>query len=186
MNQKSKLALFIALVVAGVATRFLPHAPNFTAIGATALFGGVVFKDSLKAFLIPAIALFLSDLVLNNVVYAGLYEGFQWITPGFAYIYGAFFITVLMARSLTMGYKVLPLVGAGFASTIAFYLITNFGAWAGPFALFPKTFDGLMETYMVGLPFLLNQMGGTFFYGAIMFGSAYYLTGAHKLNTVNA
>lgn len=186
MNQKNRITVLVALIAAGIATRFLPHAPNFTAIGATALFGGAMLNNNLRAFLIPAIALFISDLVINNVVYGSMYEGFRLLTPGFAYIYGAFFITVLMGRYLTIGFKALPLIGAGFASSIVFYLITNFGVWAGEFSMYPKTFAGLMDSYIAGLPFLLNQVAGTVVYGAIMFGAAYYLTGANKTKVVQA
>ncbi len=59
-------------------------------MGAAALFGGVVFKDNLKAFLVPLVALFLSDLVLNNVVYADLMKVFTLFTQGFYWIYAAF------------------------------------------------------------------------------------------------
>ena len=184
MNQNNRITVLIALVAAGIATRFLPHAPNFTAIGATALFGGVLFNNNLRAFLIPAIALFVSDLLLNNLVYSQYYEGFQWLTPGFAFIYGAFFLTVLMGRYLTNGFKILPLAGAGLASAVVFYLLTNFGAWLGN-PMYPQNFVGLIESYVAGLPFLLNQIAGTAVYGAIMFGAAYHFTGA-KAKAVNA
>ncbi|WP_417602499.1 DUF6580 family putative transport protein [Owenweeksia hongkongensis] len=185
MQQQNRIIVLITLIVAAIATRFLPHAPNFTAVGATALFGGVLFRNNLRAFMIPAIALFASDLVLNNLVYGQYYEGFQWLTPGFAFIYGAFFITVLMGRYFTSGFKALPLIGAGLASAIVFYLLTNFGAWLGS-PMYPQTFGGLIQSYVAGLPFLLNQVAGTAFYGVIMFSAAYFLTGAHKPSTVNA
>lgn len=184
MNQQKRIAIVIALIAAGIATRFLPHAPNFTAIGATALFGGALLKNNFRAFLIPALALFLSDLVLNNLVYAEYYEGFQWITPGFAFIYGAFFITVIMGRYFTNGFKPLPLIGAGLASSIVFYLITNFGAWLGN-AMYPQNFVGLMESYVAGLPFLLNQIAGTAVYGAVMFGAAYFAIGQKQTTMAN-
>ncbi len=162
----------MGLIGLAIATRFLPHPPNFTAVGAAALFGGFIFKKSWKAFLIPVIALFLSDLVLNNLVFAEFYSGFVWFTPGFAFIYGAMLIGVVFGRYFTNGFKIAPLLGAGIGSAVLFYLITNFGAWLGN-PLYAQDFGGLMFSYEMGLPFLANQVLGTLCYGGVLFGAAY-------------
>ncbi len=165
-----------AILIAAIATRFIPHLPNFTAIGATALFAGVVFKDQIKAFLVPFAALFLSDLVINNVIYATYNEGFTLFTKGFGYIYFAFFLTVLIGQIGIKKINTKHLLGAGLSSAVLFYLLTNFGAWLGN-PLYAQNFSGLLMSYAVGLPFLLNQVLGTVFYGAILFGSAYVFAG---------
>ena len=43
--------------------------PNFTPIGAMALFGGAYLNNKYHAFLIPIASLWISDLVLNNFIY---------------------------------------------------------------------------------------------------------------------
>lgn len=182
---KSKALLLIGLIAAAIATRFIPHAPNFTAVGAAAIFGGVMFRSSIKAFLIPVAALFLSDLLLNNVIYAEFNEGFTLFTQGFYWIYGAFLISVVIGRLAVDQWKVLPLLMAGIGSSVVFYLFTNFGAWMGN-PLYTQNFAGLMTSYMAGLPFLLNQVLGTVVYGAIMFGAAYLAIGSLRTATVNA
>ena len=68
MNNRN-IAL-VLLIVLAISTRLIPHYPNFTAVGAAAIFGGAMFKNSFKAFLIPIAALFLSDIILNNIVYS--------------------------------------------------------------------------------------------------------------------
>lgn len=182
---KSKTLLFIGLIVAAIATRFIPHAPNFTAVGAAALFGGFAFRNNVKAFLIPILVLFVSDLVLNNLVYAEYNSGFTLFTEGFYWIYGAFILSVLIGKYATNGYKILPLATAGVGSAVLFYLITNFGAWLGN-PLYAQNPAGLLASYVAGLPFLANQVLGTVVYGAIMFGAAYAITGAKRTSTVNA
>ncbi len=182
---KSKTLLLIGLIVAAIATRFIPHAPNFTAVGAAALFGGVVFKNNLRAFLIPITALFISDLVLNNVVYSEYNEGFTVFTQGFAWIYGAFILTVFIGRFAINQFKALPLLFAGVGSAVLFYLLTNFGAWLGN-PLYTQNFAGLMTSYAAGLPFLLNQIAGTVIYGAVMFGAAYTVLGQRRTAKVHA
>lgn len=167
----------ISLIALGIATRFIPHAPNFTAVGAVALFGGAMFRNSYKAFLIPLVILFFSDLLLNNVVYAQYYDSFQ-IIPSFAYFtYSGFLLTVLIGHVFTRGFKIMPLIGAGALSTIVFYLITNFGSWLGN-PLYPQNAAGLVESYVAGLPFLLNQALGTALYGAILFSAAWFWIGS--------
>ena len=185
MNNRT-LAL-LSLIMVAMVTRFIPHAPNFTAVGAAALLGGALFRNPFKSILIPVLVLFTSDLILNNVVYTQYYDGWVWLTPGFALIYGGFILSVFIGRFMTNGFKVLPLVGAGLLSAIVFYLLTNAGSWqASP--LYTKDFSGLMNAYIAGLPFLLNQVLGTMVYGAILFSAAWFWVGQinKERNTVSA
>jgi hypothetical protein len=180
---KNRLLLISLLVVAAMATRFIPHWPNFTAVGAVALFGGVMFRKSAAAYLIPLGALFLSDLLLNNLVLAEYYEGFTLVTPGFYFLYGAFMLTVLIGRLFVNSSKALSIAGGGLASAILFYLITNFGVWLGS-PMYGQNLGGLLASYAAGLPFLAYQAMGTLFYGAILFGAAYALKNS-KSNAFN-
>src|SRR5438067_5866205 len=67
-NYSRILALLSAIVVAA-ALRLVPHPPNFTPIGAMALFVGAYFGRRALAFAAPLGALLLSDLML------GFYHG---------------------------------------------------------------------------------------------------------------
>ena len=51
MNRRTLLLAGLVLLVA--MTRLLPHPPNFTPLGALALFGGAQFKSRWAAFLVP-------------------------------------------------------------------------------------------------------------------------------------
>ena len=178
---KNKVLLACILVLAAMATRFIPHWPNFTAVGAVALFGGAFFKKGYWGFIIPVAALYLSDLLLNNLVLAEYYEGFQWFTPGFYYMYAAFFLTVLIGRYAINSHKIAGILGGGLSSALVFYFITNFGAWLGNPA-YPQNLGGLITSYMAGLPFLTYQVLGTAFYSAILFGAAYAFWPAFRKN----
>jgi hypothetical protein len=179
MFQKNATLGFVSLIVLAIATRFIPHAPNFTAVGAAALFGGFALAKRWQAFLLPVLIMFLSDLVLNNVVYSVYYDSFQWFTPGFGYMYAAFILTVLLGYLQGGKLKVLNLLGAGVTSALLFFIITNFGVWQSGM-LYPQTFEGLMTCYAAALPFLANSLISTLVYGAILFGSAYYLFGLSR------
>ncbi len=185
--KSNKSLLFIGLIAAAMATRFLPHAPNFTAVGAAAIFGGFVFSNNFKAFLVPLAAMFLSDLLLNNLVYGKYYEGFVLFSSGYAplLIYAALLVSVLFGKYFTKGFKALPLLGAGLASALVFYLFTNLGSWIYD-PMYTKDLTGLMASYAAGLPFLLNQAGSNLLYGAVLFGAAYWVMGRQRTAVVNA
>ena len=67
-NHSRLLALLSAILVAA-ALRLVPHPPNFTPIGAMALFSGAYLGRRALAFVAPLGALLLSDVVL------GFYHG---------------------------------------------------------------------------------------------------------------
>ena len=180
-----KNLLFVVLIVLAMLSRLIPHAPNFTAVAAAGLFAGFAFGREIKSFLIPLVALWLSDLLINNIIYAQYYEGFRLFTPGFYWIYGGMLAAVVIGRIGLSSFKILPLAGAGLSSAVVFYIITNFGAWIGN-PLYAQNISGLMASYTAALPFLLNQVLGTFFYGAIIFGAAYAFTRKPAVRGVNA
>ena len=74
---RSDLVIVAGLVALGVAARLLPHEPNFTPIAASTLFAATVLRTRLLAFVVPILALVISDMVLasemtsiRTVVYA--------------------------------------------------------------------------------------------------------------------
>jgi hypothetical protein len=155
--------LIVSLILVGALTRVLPHAPNFTAIGAIALFGGVMLKNRWVSLLVPMIALLLSDLVVNNLIYPQYFSGFTVFYGGFWAIYGAFALIVLMGRTTLKSGKLMNMAGNGIVAAILFFLITNFQVWATG-ALYPKDLSGLLASYIAGLPFLGNMVLATTLY----------------------
>ena len=57
----------VIIFLAGV-SRILPHPPNFSPILAIALFGAAHFSKKWQAVFIPILAVWLSDLFINNFV----------------------------------------------------------------------------------------------------------------------
>ena len=150
------LTLFAALM------RLLPHPWNMTPITAIALFGGAHFEKKSTAFLVPLLAMLLSDIVLE--ILTG--EGFYLLMP---VVYGSFALIVLLGFSLRRRARALPLLGAILSSVLLFFLITNFGVWAIS-DFYPRTWDGLLLCYVAALPFLQNQLTGDLLYTALLFG----------------
>ncbi|CAH1000494.1 hypothetical protein LEM8419_01647 [Neolewinella maritima] len=168
------LIAVLLLVVLAAASRLLPHWPNFGPVGAMALFGAAAFARKWMAWVVPFAALYLSDLALNNLVYAEYYSGFYWGFNGWVYL--GFALTIALSFGLLRGrtFSWLRLGGVTVGTTLLFFFITNFGVWlASP--LYPQSGAGLLAAYAAGLPFLLNSLAGNVLFAGLLFGGARYL-----------
>lgn len=151
-------------------SRILPHPPNFTPVGAMALFGAAWFSKRYWAFIIPLASLWLSDLFLNNVVYTQYYPSFVWFETAQLWIYLSFALITLLGFAL-LGKKSIGRVAlAGVSASVLFFLLTNFGVWISG-GMYAPTWQGLVTCYAAAIPFFSNTLLGDLFYTAAMFGS---------------
>ncbi len=155
MKLLEKLGPFI-VILAAVGLRLIPHMPNFTPIGAMALFGGANINRG-YAILVPIAALFLSDLFI------GLYSPLVMVS-----VYGSFMLTGLVGTWLRKRKSAKNVVLAAIFSSVLFFLITNFAVWLGGW--YPRNFAGLIECYTLALPFFRNTLFGNLFYTGLLFG----------------
>jgi hypothetical protein len=144
------------MILAAAASRLIPHPPNVASITAVALFGGAYISDKRLAFLVPMAALFISDLVL------GLYGHME-------VVYGSFALVVCIGLLLRRRRTPLAIGGAALASSVLFFVITNFGVWAFG-SLYPKTMAGLLACYVAAIPFFQNSLFGDAVYTVALFG----------------
>jgi hypothetical protein len=81
-----RFGVIVGMITVAALSRFLfltPSLANFSPVGAMALFGGAYFANKRWSYAIPMLALWLSNLVLNNVVYKEYYPTFSFgIEPG--------------------------------------------------------------------------------------------------------
>lgn len=160
------LALFI--IVAAV-SRLIPHPYNFAPIGAMALFGAAYFADKKFAFILPLIAFFISDLLVNNILYADFYTGFVLFTPGFGWMYGAMALIVLTGFVILKKVSFSRVLGGALTASIIFFVVTNFGVWLGS-PMYPQTFAGLIACFELAIPFFHTTILGDLVYSTFMFG----------------
>lgn len=158
------------LILLAAVSRILPHPPNFTPVGAMALFGAAWFKPRHWAFIVPFAGLWLSDLFLNNVVYAQYYPSFVWFDTGQLWVYLSFGLIVglgfMALGKITAG----RVIGASLASSVLFFLITNFGVWVSG-GMYALTWQGLAACYAAAIPFFANTILGDFCYTTTLFAS---------------
>ncbi len=160
MSNKQVLARYGAaflLVIVAAFSRLLPHPANFTAIAAIALFGGVYLEKKF-AFVVPIAAMLLSDYFI------GFYGGMYWV-------YGSFVLMGLIGLWLKNHKKPLYIFGGTLVSSILFFVVTNFGAWATPGSIYAPTWAGLVECYVAAIPFFRNSVSGDLFFVAVIFAA---------------
>jgi hypothetical protein len=65
---------------------------------------------------------------------------------------------------------VLPVVVAALSSSMVFFVFSNLGVWlfAG---LYPLTWAGLVECYVLAIPFFTNTLTSTVLGSAVLFGA---------------
>jgi hypothetical protein len=155
------------LIVLAALTRLLPHPPNFSPVEAIALFGGAYFASRSLAVVVPLLGLFISDVVLG-LVHGGTY--FQYFAHAeFWLVYACIAMSSVLGfgmRGRVTGARVL---GYSLAGSVLFFLVTNFGTWAGG-TMYPHTADGLVAAYVAGIPFFQWTVLGTLVYSAVLFG----------------
>ena len=86
-------------------------------------------------------------------------------------------ITVLIGSVL----KQISIVNVGVAAivaSVAFFFITNFGAWLHH-DMYPQNGNGLLQAYIAGLPFLRNALIANLIFSYLLF---YGLNGFLSIN----
>jgi hypothetical protein len=151
-----RLAALLSAILAAAALRLVPHPPNFSPIDAMALFSGAYLGRRGIAFVAPLAALLLSDLVL------GFYHGM-------ATVYATVALIVLIGWWLSSKRTPLRIGAAAVASSVVFFVITNFGMWLFS-GIYPVTYAGLAACYTAAIPFFQNTVAGDLFYTALLFG----------------
>ena len=73
-------------------------------------------------------------------------------------------LTIAVALGLLikkLQYK--EIIFSGLSSSVCFFLITNFGVWLTT-EMYVKNFEGLMQSYILAIPFFHNTLIATFLY----------------------
>lgn len=152
-NYRLKIIIAIALIAFGVIGRlvrisFFPELYNVEPITAASLLAGALLGGG-YALIVPLSIVAVSDMVIGN-------------TPIMMFTWSAWAVTGLMGlilrkRKTPTALFALKLTGMGMASSVFFFLWTNFGVWLMD-GIYSPTIDGLMRSYYMGLPFFRNNV----------------------------
>ena len=149
MRHFKNYILPVSLILILSFSRIIPHPWNFTPVLAVGIFSGFYFKQFFMSLFVVVVSMFLGDL----------YLGFHSTM---------FFTYVSLAIAVGFGlcvknFKFNEILWSGLASSVGFFLVTNFGAWI-TLDMYEKNFAGLMSSYTLAIPFFQNTLISTFLY----------------------
>ena len=139
----------ISLILILALARLIPHPYNFSPMLAVGVFSGFYFRQFYLSLFIVIFSMFIGDLFL----------GFH-STMFFTYISLA--VAVLIGLYVKH-FKFTEILFSGLASSVCFFIITNFGAWL-TLEMYTKNFAGLLQSYVMAIPFFHNTLISTFVY----------------------
>ncbi len=189
-SMNSRYLFFTIFLIATATICKIVCGPNialsgFSPVIAIALFSGMMFKDKSKSFLLPLLSLLISDVLievffrLNWFEYKGFYKN-QWIN------YLLLFSSTLIGWTLQAknGYKI---AAGAIASPTVFFLLSNFSVWFNDVhaRMYSRGIDGLMSSYVAGLPFYKNALIATCFFLPVILVSYNYLIKRKMAITLN-
>ena len=167
---KKNIILIIALIAIGIIGRIMPHPYNFTPIIAIALLSAHAIKSKWIAITVPLVSFWVSDLIINNFIYAGYYESFKIFTPGMTWIYGSIICISFFGKFFLNKLNLTRLGLSSILGSTIFFLISNFGVWMTS-AMYTKSFLGLIQCYTLAIPFFGGSIIGDLVYSTVLFSS---------------
>jgi hypothetical protein len=156
MQKNTARPLAIGLIVLGALIR-VTQALNFAPVGAISLFAGARLRGW-KAYLLPLVLMAITDPILG---------GYSFATP---FVYVSFLIMVWIGSKLRQTENPLWIGAAALAGSLQFFLITNFAWWLSITQPYPRSFSGLANCYLAGIPFYGRTLASDLFYAGVLFG----------------
>ena len=188
MKNNGRLILFTLILVVLTAAckyRFGPDLDwsGFSPVIAIALFSGFIIKQRDMSFLLPLLALFISDAVIQL-----LYVVNEFPYPGFYNHQLKNYLILLVATLigwLLKGRSYSSLLIGAIAAPTVFFLLSNFSVWVtSTEVVYSKDFTGLMNSYIAGIPFYKNALMATLIFLSCILLLYNYLTKKKAVLTV--
>lgn len=151
-NIKSTL-LIVGLIALAVGWRIINHkyqlAPNLELVTLVSVVAALSYGWRM-ALIVPLATMAISDAIIGN-------SSILFFTWGSFALIG---LSALVLRKLNDRPRPQILASAGFVllSSLAFFIITNFGVWAEGW--YPATWAGLVESYQAAIPFYRTMLIG--------------------------
>ncbi len=152
INKNSSIFFLIILLVF---SRLIPHPPNFTPIISIVILGGILFQSFILTAIVFFTSMFISDLII------GLY-------PEMIFTYITLMIIGILYYFIFNKINYKNLIVHSFFGSFIFYLITNFFVWTNG-SLYEQTLDGLIQCYILAIPFFSNTLLSTIFFSYLTF-----------------
>lgn len=153
----------VLLIFFGVIFRLLPHPVNIAPMGAIAIFAGAKLPRK-WALAVPLGTMILSDIFIgfHNVI---------------VYTWGTYALVALLSNkflrkssSATSLSEAIRIGGVTLTGAFLFFVVTNFGVWLHS-GMYARTLEGLVQSYVMALPFYQHSLIGDIGFTALLFTS---------------
>ncbi len=144
--------------------RIIPHAPNFTPMGAVAVISGRHYSVKMS-LLVTIVSMLVSDFILSLVY------GYRFLGYISLFVYAAFVVQALLGRyfrSVKGGSLI-----AAVSGSLVFFIVTNLAVWLQG-TMYPHTLTGLGNCFIAAIPFYRMTLLGDVCWTAAL-SSLYYL-----------
>ncbi len=166
--QNLKKEIFpIGLVFILAFAKLMPHPPNFTPVIAVAIMSGYLFRNIYLSLAVLFVSMFLAD------IFIGFYNNML-------FMYLSLFLITFVFFKISEKINFKNLFVYGFIGSLIFFMISNFGVWilGNPGVNnipYEKTLAGLIECYVLAIPFFTNTVISTILFSySALFASSYY------------
>jgi len=171
-TEKKGSKLAIGFIIASVATRLIPHVPNFTAMESVALFAGAYLGWKVLAAITPLVVWYLSDLLINNTTSRAFYpdvDGIVWYADYMPTVYISAIVILILGAKALKKWNPATLALSALVASLVFFVISNLGTWYSG-TLYPVNGAGLAACFTAALPFLKTSLLSNLAFTAILFG----------------
>ncbi|SVC41022.1 uncharacterized protein METZ01_LOCUS293876, partial [marine metagenome] len=126
----------ICLIIVLSFSRLIPHPWNFTPVLAMGIFSGFYFKNFILSSFVVIFSMFIGDLFLG-------FHSTMFFT------YASLIIAVALGLFINK-FKFIEILFSGLASSVCFFVVTNFGAWL-TLEMYEKNLAGLFQSYVLAI-----------------------------------
>lgn len=187
MGPRSNIVTIIVFFILLIVSRFMPfwfNMPyNLSILGAVAIFGGAYLGQSFKTMALVLLGIWVSDIIINMQYF----EGITLFYEGYIFNVLSYIATIAIGYyALRENKSTVNIIGAGMFSAIAFFIISNFGAWVGT-SLYTKDISGLLQSYIAGIPFFRGTLFGNVIFTFIFVKTfEYFIASGLRMEKVKA
>lgn len=161
------MVAYLVLLFA-VFSRFLPHLFHTTAIGFTAVGGGLLYFGARRSrwqTIIAVLALMATDYYLTVFAY-----GYAFHTSAYLVTWIWYGTICLLGHHILSGRPSALRVTAGvLTSATSFFIFSDLAVWMGG-TMYPHTASGLAACYVAAIPFYANDLISTALTAGALFG----------------
>jgi hypothetical protein len=153
----SQIALVAALILITAMFRVVNaefHVYNLVPVAALGLFSGSILQNKRLAYLIPLLAMLLSDLGLGLFTHVQGFYGVSQVINYAALASVTFLGTSLVRRNAV------NIIGYTLSGSAIFFLLSNLGTFLGGY--YGYSVEGFTTCFIMAIPFYKSEMATTF------------------------